>query len=194
MRTAPETIRRSRHGCHADELCDLQTGLPVHRCSVRVNHTVQIFPRHVAQWRIRAVATALVFRDPHAAVAAIHDFVGVARIERECLKVGMLVPTQIKPGVAAVVRAIEPARTDFVFELSEREHNIGIRRVNGDIVVVPALLTAVIFNIVRVGTRCGLEPACTFVSGFPNMTGNPFAVGIQIVKTGIENGVLTRRM
>src|SRR5438309_4642308 len=137
----PKACWQLRNRGDRRELTDLETAPGDDSSRPWIDRAVQVLPIHSLE-RIAGVRTAAPVRaEPDAAVGAAEDMRRVARVERERVEVRVLVPAEVLPRRAAVVGAEDPARADAVVELTGREDDVRIVRIDLDHIVVEALPT-----------------------------------------------------
>ena len=171
-------------------LRDVEAGPVQHRARVRVDRAVQVLPVGVRERLGGARAPAAVRAVPDAAVVPDQHVIGVRRIHRECVEVGMEIPTEVHPRRAAVGRAEDAARlrAEVITERAACVDDVRVGRIDLDDVVVEALRSAVVLDIVGVvRARSSLRPRGTCIGRLEDLADVMAAVRVVPVEPCIED-------
>ena len=109
------------------------------------------------------------------------------------MEVRVLIPAQVLPGLAAVVRAEDAARADVVAEDAGREHDVRVRWIGLDDVVVEALPVAVVEDAFRACASRQDVPARAFIIRPPH-AGLFVRVAVVVLETEVQDRVVSHRM
>ena len=205
LRPAPEALRveagRDRgHVGGRGELSDGETRAVRHTGGIWVDGAVQVLPVGGAEWVGGLHPASVVRAEPDSAVRTDQHVSEVLRVEGECMEVRVLVPTEVQPRLAAVVRAEDAARRrrEAVAELAAHEDHVGICRIGFDHVVVEALraavaLDGVVDSLRATGPRRQHRPARTFVGRLEDV-GRMVSRSVPPAEAGVQHGCLVLRM
>src|SRR5262249_19179277 len=141
---------------------------------------------------VRTTTTA--FREPHAAIAADENVVRSITLEGERVKVRVLIVAEVQPGISAIIRTEDTARSNSIIELTGRIDDVGAGGIDLDHIIVEALPTAVIFNCVLARAGGQNRPTSSLIGGFPDARGMVCIGGVIIIEAEIQNSSLPCRV